>query len=77
MSVDQTAAWKQVADTAFNGIDHCVAGSYSSKAKRSAAKPKMHHVRRDMDAAEHYRVMAERWAGQGDITLGGDGFMLP
>lgn len=76
MAVDQTAAWKTVADTAFNGINHCVAGSYPSSGgearKRDAKK---HVVRRDMDVAEHYRVMSEAWFGHSDITLGGDGFM--
>lgn len=78
MAVDQTVAWKTVADTAFNGIDHCVAGDYdsgSTKAKRALPRASKHEIRRDLDIAEHYKAMAETWTGKGDITLGGDAFM--
>lgn len=78
MAVDQSAAWKTVADTAFRGVNHCVAGSYdgsaSSRVKRGVqAKQK---IRRDMDIAEHHKAMAEVWTGKGGITQGGDGFMI-
>lgn len=76
MSVDQTAAWKTVADAAWGGIDSCVAGSYSGEARKRSEKP-MHRVRRDVSAAEHYKAMSEVWTGKGDITMGGDGLMIP
>lgn len=76
MAVDQTAAWKTVADTAFRGINHCVAEDASaSKIKRSNKGRMRHRARSDVDAAEHFRAMAETWTGKGGITPGGDGFM--
>ncbi len=76
MAVDQAAAWKTVADTAFRGINHCVAGSYpSATQKRSVDRKMKHEIRRDLSIAEHYRAMAESWYGHSDITMGGDGFM--
>ena len=79
MAVDQTAAWKTVADTAFNGINHCVAGDYGtgSKHKREVNTRSKHAIRRDTNIAEHYKAMSDVWTGKGDITLGGDAFMLP
>ena len=79
MAVDQTAAWKTVADTAFNGIDHCVAGNYetSTATKRGQKTRSTHKARRDVNIAEHYKALSETWTGKGDITLGGDAFMFP
>ena len=81
MAVDQSAAWKTVADTAFNGINHCVAGDYGGKysgsygsEKRSAdSRPK--HAVSDIDISEHYRAMAEVWTGRGGMVLNGDSLM--
>ena len=77
MAVDQSATWKTVADTAFHGVDNCVAGDYASggKVKRTTIEKSKHKVRSDMDVAEHFRAMAETWTGKGSITLSGDGFM--
>ena len=79
MAVSQEAAWKTVADTAFRGIDNCVAGSYPSaggKVKRTIGESRRsRHVARDVDVAEHYRAMAETWTGKGGIVKSGDGFM--
>lgn len=79
MAVDQTAAWKTVADTAVKGINHCVAGNYdtSTATKRSVGSTPRHLARRDLDLAEHYRAKSEVWTGKGDITLGGDAYMIP
>ena len=79
MAVDQTAAWKTVADTAFNGINHCVAGNYGSgrKSKRAVRPRSKHAIRRDNNIAEHFRAMSEVWTGKGDVTTGGDAFMIP
>lgn len=79
MAVDQTAAWKTVADTAFNGISHCVAGDYETgqKLKRDAGARSKHAIRRDTNIGEHFKAMSTIWTGKRDITLGGDGFMIP
>lgn len=80
MAVDQSAAWKTVADTAFNGINNCVAGDYGgtfSKAKRDAKSRRMHTRRSDNSIAEHYRAMDELWTGKNGIVLGGDSIMYP
>lgn len=77
MVVDETAVWKTVADTAFNGISHCVAGNYTAGTgvtKRSKAR-KQHQLRRDIDFAAHVDAISEVWTGRGGITAGGDGFM--
>ena len=60
MVVDETAVWKTVADTAFNGISHCVAGNLTSSAgsyKRGGLRRK-HNVRRDIDTSEHIDAIA-------------------
>ena len=78
MAVDQTAAWKTVADTAFRGINHCIAEDASAtKVKRSEEGRVRHTVRRDVDIAGHFRAMSADgvWTGKGGITPGGDGFM--
>ncbi|RMZ22528.1 hypothetical protein D0859_13440 [Hortaea werneckii] len=84
MAVDQTAAWKTVADTAFRGISHCVAGNFSSAAgsgmtkRRKRSPARKQGVRRDLDGREHYDVLRDGvWTGMGGVTLGGDGFMYP
>ena len=77
MAVDQAAAWKTVADTAFRGINHCVAGSYpsGSKIKRSFGEKTRHAVRSEANIAEHFRAMTETWTGKGGVVGAGDGFM--
>lgn len=79
MAVDQTAAWKTVADTAFNGINHCVAGDYeaSKRTKRDTITRSKHLIRSNIDIPEHYKAMSDVWTGKGDVTLGGDSFMIP
>ena len=74
--MDETAVWKTVADTAFNGVSHCVAGNYTAGTgvTKRAARQK-HGIRRDMDAAEHYDSLSNVWTGMGGITRGGDSFM--
>lgn len=76
MVVDETAVWKTVADTAFNGVSHCVAGNYTAGTgvTRRAAR-KQHGIRRDLDAAEHYESLTGVWTGMGGVTLGGDAIM--
>ena len=62
MTVDVTAIWKAVADSAFGGTNHCISGSlggYRKMAKREmtaediALNKRMHEWRRDL-SAEHY-----------------------
>lgn len=87
MAVDMTAAWKTVADSAFNGINHCVAGGFYDErddyvgwpARRGLKKRQLHAVRRDLDVGIHKRAIQDVWTGKGGITLGGngDGYMLP
>ncbi|KAK3074426.1 hypothetical protein LTR53_003157 [Teratosphaeriaceae sp. CCFEE 6253] len=75
MVVDVTAVWKTVADTAFNGVSHCVAGQYgnSTGANKRALRSK-HGIRRDLDSAAHLEAIS-RLASTSGVTLGGDGFM--
>ena len=80
MAVDMTAAWKTVADSAFNGINHCVAGGLGGHAGLKSGQRKQHRVRRDLDTHVHKRAMAEVWTGKDGITLTGgvgDSLMLP
>lgn len=85
MAVDMTAAWKTVADSAFNGINHCVAGGFhdTEDVKRGLEKRERdwHRVRRDLDIDVHKRAMADVWTGKdgGGIILGGldVSYMLP
>ena len=80
MVVDETAVWKTVADTAFNGVSHCVAGDYASGTgntnvtKRAARK--QHGVRRDLDISEHYDSLTSVWTGKGGAKSGGDSVMI-
>ena len=63
---------------AFNGVDHCVAGSYPKTKRDVIPKPRAKHgIRWNLDIMEHYAAMAEVWTGKDDITLGGDGIMIP
>ncbi|KAK6435435.1 hypothetical protein LTR95_008382, partial [Oleoguttula sp. CCFEE 5521] len=80
MVVDETAVWKTVADTAFNGVSHSVAGGLGSNAtaKRSAPMHKRAHgVRRDLDTDAHFAAIGTVWTGSDGTTLGGDSFMYP
>lgn len=79
MVVDQEAVWKTVADTAFKGENHCVAGKISSSSagpygKRSLKK---HSIRRDLDLQEHAAAIGNVWTDMSGITYGGDGYMYP
>lgn len=81
--------WKTVADTAWGGVDHCVAGGLHSKSRRDIGgrrkkqkkkrlrKRELHQVRKDLDVDLHRRSMLEVWTGRDGVTQGGDGFMLP
>lgn len=76
MAVDQTAAWKTVADTAFNGINHCVAGGLSGGSGAAASVPRSKHsVAQGMDLSNHYRAMKDVGTGKGGVAVEGDGFM--
>lgn len=81
MAVDETAVWKTVADTAFNGVSHCVAGTYGNTSgtylhKRGGSRKK-HAVRRELDFAQHYASLQGVWTGMDGVTLGGDAIMYP
>jgi hypothetical protein len=80
MTVDITAQWKAVADTAFNGKSHCIAGNGFPKKKKG------HYKRGDQSpwakrATENqtpaFDSISNVWTGMGDITLGGDAIMMP
>jgi hypothetical protein len=67
-----------VADTAFNGVSHCVAGNLTSSAKSYKRDLKRRHtVRRDLDISEHAAAIGSVWTGKGGITVGGDAIMYP
>lgn len=86
MVVDETAVWKTVADTVWNGGDACVAGSNAfygnssgSSAKRGVekARQKRHAVRRDIDVEELWaglHTSTGSFADVGDVA--GDGLMI-
>lgn len=80
MAVDQTAMWKSVADSAFGGVDRCVAGAGSlgggEATKKRSVSGLPHKVRRGLDTQGHYAAFDNVWTGKGDITLGGDGYMV-
>lgn len=76
MVVDETAVWKTVADTAFNGVSHCVAGNYTAgTGVPKRAERKQHGIRRELDAQAHFESISDVWTGKGGVTLGGDAFM--
>ena len=77
MTVDVTAIWKTVADTAFNGISHCAAGNYTigtGITKRHGPRRK-HLVRRELVSEQHYESLRGVWTGMRGVRAGGDGFM--
>ncbi|KAK5134902.1 hypothetical protein LTR08_005992 [Meristemomyces frigidus] len=80
MVIDETAVWKTVADTAFNGISHCVAGDYEAGTGNTnvtkRAVRKQHGIRRDLDVSEHYESLTSVWTGKGGATFGGDSIMI-
>ncbi|EME77659.1 uncharacterized protein MYCFIDRAFT_44917, partial [Pseudocercospora fijiensis CIRAD86] len=84
MAVDQTAVWKTVADTAWRGADHCIAGSMKkapayggNPPKRDLRKRQQHQVRSDLDINEHHLALREVWTDRFGDTHGGSGFMRP
>ncbi|PIA97917.1 hypothetical protein CB0940_05763 [Cercospora beticola] len=88
MAVDMTAQWKTVADTAFNGINHCVAGTgFKSMADNMYGRPykltkrglkkKQHLVRRDIDLHGHKVAIKNVWTGHSFRGADADGYMLP
>jgi hypothetical protein len=79
MVVDQEAVWKTVADTAFGGVSHCVAGNISSSGPGSYRKRgvKKHGIRRNIDLQEHMAAIGNVWTDKDGITHGGDGYMYP
>jgi len=78
MVIDETAVWKTVADTAFNGISHCVAGSYPGASTNATLGARVkHRVRGDVDVREHWKAMAEVRTGMDGVKRYGDGFMIP
>lgn len=82
MAIDQTATWKTVADSAFNGVNHCVAGGFGDARgyigqKRDLIGRKQHPVRRDLDTEVHRFALKNVWTGSDGVTLGGDSVMIP
>lgn len=86
MAVDMTAAWKTVADSAFHGINHCIAGGFSggqegSREKRSVdmSRRKKHGVREDLDVEVHKKTIMDVWTGKDGFAFegSGDAYMLP
>lgn len=63
MTVDVTAIWKAVADSAFGGESHCIAGNLTTYGKRSVKREptvgdkvlsrRMHQWRRSLSAADY------------------------
>lgn len=78
MVVDQEAVWKTVADTAFNGVNHCVAGGIASNGSYDKRGLRAKHgIRRDINIGEHAAAIGNVWTDKDGITHGGDGYMYP
>ncbi|WPH02081.1 Hypothetical protein R9X50_00493600 [Acrodontium crateriforme] len=73
MAVDQTATWKTVADSAFNGKNHCIAGSIGPNHYRKRAPATMHTVSENLDTSAHYATLDSVFV-QGKQA--GNGFMI-
>lgn len=74
MAVDQTAAWKTVADVAFNGLDGCVAGG--GYGKRGVSSARVHRARSDLDVRQLADAIDSVWTNRGGITMDGDSIMF-
>lgn len=79
MVIDETAVWKTVADTVWNGKSACVAGSNhfygnaTTNAARSEGLPARHEVRRDFDYQSAWRSLDMRTSWS--VENQGDGYM--
>ncbi|KAK5116770.1 hypothetical protein LTR62_007444 [Meristemomyces frigidus] len=90
MAVDQTAVWKTVADSVWNGVDHCVAGGFANSSSSSAGgygngkravvgqKRRRHSVSRELGGGEQHLEAIERLAltRAGGPRGAGDGMMV-
>jgi hypothetical protein len=88
MAVDQTAAWKTVADTAFNGKNHCIAGgiskSYGYVGAAAAGQSRVQDgqaavqipARANVDFQAHLRAIDDVWTGRGGMSQRADSVML-
>jgi hypothetical protein len=86
MAVDQTAAWKTVADTAFNGKNHCIAGGLKTYGAASAAAGQSRvqaeqafepvSASGDVDYEAHSRAIDEVWTGRGGVEQRANSVML-
>lgn len=85
MTVDVTAIWKAVADTAWGGKSHCIAGSLGGYATNKMVKReltvedkvlsrRMHAWRRDLSAGD---FPLDVYTDLRDIEFKGDGVMWP
>ena len=78
MAVDQSELWRAVADTAFNGVNECVAGSLGSSSntvKRSVSRRQ--HISGYKDLTAHYEALAtDNWVPASRKVLGGDCVMI-
>lgn len=80
MAVDMEAAWKTVADTAFRGINHCIAGEINHpdaprRTKRDTVSK--HSLRKDISLREHFITLSKNAVGLPGINPGGDCVMIP
>lgn len=82
MTVDVSAIWRAVADTAFNRVSHCVAGSLNSTSDSTAsATPRKRastgrKMKRKIDKRAHFESLDSIWASQGSAHVGGDSIMI-
>ncbi|KAF2766736.1 hypothetical protein EJ03DRAFT_174479 [Teratosphaeria nubilosa] len=79
MAVDQSAVWRAVADTAWGGINHCVAGSLpgSNKTSYDARKSsRLFRQRRNIDTSAHLDSLNNVWTGKHGFKVRGDGMMI-
>lgn len=77
MTIDISASWRAVADSAFRGINHCVAGALGTTTAPARVKRHDGHLRRRsvMEKRALEDSVHAIWQGQG-VTANGDGFMI-
>ncbi|GAB7362362.1 hypothetical protein MBLNU230_g2688t1 [Neophaeotheca triangularis] len=77
MAVDQSAAWRTVADAAFRGVEGlCVGGDGDGQGVERREVVKKQGVRRGLDGKQHVEAMSNVWTGKDGVTVDGDGFMF-
>ncbi|KAH9811694.1 Peptidase family S41 [Teratosphaeria destructans] len=79
MAVDQSAVWRAVADAAWGGINHCVAGSLPGSNRTSydaRQSSRWLRQRREVDISAHLESFDSVWTGKHGVKVRRDGMMI-